>query len=70
MEKTITLSNSFHNTKITIRTPRGYDQHSVVDAYHYLRRLAEDGDKNAARRARRIHAKLCGSHDCTCGVVR
>jgi len=68
MKKT-TLENSFHNTKITILA----DAEMLADGncpYRVLCERAMNGDKDARRTARRIENTLCGSDDCTCGVVR
>jgi hypothetical protein len=57
----VTLSNSFHDTKITVlaRTAALFG----LDAPSY---------PNAAqkRAAKRVQNKLCGSNECACGVVR
>jgi hypothetical protein len=64
----IELSNSFHNTRVTVAsTPEIEAADGIWD---WLRYAAHDGDANARRRLARIKAALCGSSDCCCGVVR
>lgn len=58
--KKVTLSNSFHGTKITVLQ-------SSADALDLYRGQGTPAQKQAVRR---IRAKLCGSNECTCGVVR
>lgn len=67
--KKITLENSFHNTKIVILADEEMSREGNCP-YRILCDRAMNGDKNARQRARRIENALCGSDDCTCGVVR
>lgn len=64
----IRLENSFHNTHvIVVSTPEIEENDGIFD---WLRYRTFDGDANARRRLARVKAALCGSRDCTCGVVR
>jgi len=77
---TTTFTNSFHNTKITVRLPfevEGYE--SQFDLLNRLFQISEsDNDffgatkeaRNAYNQYKRIKNKLCGIKDCTCGTVR
>lgn len=65
----ITLGNSFHGTRITILADEEMAAEGTC-AYRVLCERAQNGDTNARQRARRIERTLCGSDDCTCGVVR
>lgn len=59
-QKTVTLTNSFHNTEITVRAPSV----ALLDKY------ACELSKSQRATVRRIRARLCGAKDCVCGVVR
>jgi len=67
-----TLTNSYHNTSINLRTTLTWDQietaayraHSVAP----YRRTSKE--RSAIRRMQRIKETLCGSYSCTCGTVR
>ena len=55
-----TLSNSFHNTEITVRKASA----ALLDRWY------SDLSASQKRTVRRIRARLCGANGCTCGVVR
>ena len=59
------LINTYHHTWVRTTIPD-------VDAYNLMRCLAQDGDRAARRRLRRIRTTLCPSYDsgCACGVIR
>lgn len=59
--KKVTLSNSFHGTKITVlaRTAALFS----MDAPSYP-------NASQKRAAKRVRNRLCGSNECACGVVR
>jgi hypothetical protein len=59
--KKVTLTNSFHGTKITVlaRTAALFS----MDAPSFP-------SASQKRAAKRVRDRLCGSNDCTCGVVR
>lgn len=67
MKKITTISNSFHNTHMNVRIPEDQD---IGEWWMDLHGQASNGDKNAKAMIRRIHNSLCGSKDCTCGVIR
>ena len=59
-QKTVTLTNSFHNTEITVR----------ASSAALLGRYASELTKSQRATVRRIRARLCGAKDCMCGVWR
>ena len=74
LPNTITLTNTFHNTKIRIHykhwmcvtdhdTTWAYIQYRARDPKYFNRSGMKELEK-------RIKKKLCGSKDCTCGTVR
>lgn len=56
-----TLTNSFHNTSIRVRTSLTWEQ---------IEHRAYNGDKAVKRLKARIRRRLCGMADCKCGAVR
>lgn len=56
-----TLTNSFHQTSIRIRSTLTWEQ---------IEHRAYSGDKAAKRLKARIRKTLCGMADCKCGTVR
>ncbi len=58
--KMIIVSNSFHNTEAKAAE-------STVDALALYR---DELSPSTRRAVDRLRAKLCGAHDCACGVVR
>lgn len=67
-----TLTNSFHNTSVRIKSPLSWDQIDDI-AYHARRELTRyrtRQDRNILALHRRIKNALCGSVDCKCGTVR
>ena len=64
----ITLTNSFHDTEITVLTE--YD--SEGETWFHIHEPIFCGNPTPAQRAkyRRVRNVLCGSDDCTCGTVR
>lgn len=66
--KKVTLTNSFHNTKVVVLT----DNNSFADAWAEIQIAAasEQSYGPARRKLARIRNVLCGSHDCCCGIVR
>lgn len=68
----ITLTNSFHNTEITVLseydTPRETWYHIQENIYCYH---AVDAPTKAQKaKHARVFRALCGSKDCLCGVVQ
>lgn len=61
MKRETTLSNSFHGSSTTVRM--------TADEVESLQWDAQSGDRKAARKARDIRARLCGSKSCTCSGV-
>ena len=59
----MTLSNSFHGTKILVRIPVGFQPNGQTETFQWL-------EQNRPATARRVKKKLCGIDGCTCGVVR
>lgn len=72
----MTLTNSFHGTECVILVPEGIvATGSEREAYNWLQGQAQASyyaadSQNARRVLRRVKNALCGSDDCTCGVVR
>lgn len=67
--KTITLTNSFHNTSARVRT----DADNQADAWFEIQAAVYGkSHPTAAAKAklRRVEKALCGMSDCRCGVVR
>jgi hypothetical protein len=64
----ITLKNSFHNTETTVIV-RADD---AAEAWFEIQAAAyeEPSYGPAHRRLARVRSKLCGCHECKCGVVR
>ena len=58
--KSIVLSNSFHNTTARVHSSKLY----------ILQMHSSERDAREAAWFARVHAKLCGSRECTCGTVR
>jgi hypothetical protein len=57
-----TIQNPYHNRQVRVRSgPRTL---AILAKYTYEQTPSERAH------ARRIRAALCGSNDCTCGVVR
>ena len=77
---TTTFTNSFHNTKITVRLPFEVEEHeSQSDLLNRLFQISESHNdffgatkeaRNAYNQYKRIKNKLCGTNNCSCGVVR
>ncbi len=57
-----TLTNSFHNTEVRVR-----DADRTLEILSAIQHTLTRAEK---AHARRVRAALCGSPDCTCGVVR
>jgi hypothetical protein len=64
----ITLKNSFHNTETNVRGP----WNSQSEAWEAIQGAVFFGSPTRAekRRYAKVWKALCGSSDCTCGVVR
>jgi hypothetical protein len=66
---TITLTNSFHGTRVNVRTNADNQQ----DAWFEIQ-AAVYGQAHptaaAKARLRRVEKALCGMKDCRCGTVR
>lgn len=56
----VTLTNSFHNTSITVRASSA----ALIDRYNY------ELSKSQRATVRRMRARLCGAKNCMCGVWR
>jgi hypothetical protein len=57
-----TLTNSFHNTEIRVR--------SAARTLEILQAYPAELSKTDKAHARRVRNALCGVEGCTCGVVR
>ena len=70
--KTIKLTNSFHNTKTIVRVPDSWsdDPCKVWEQIQWLVHCNLTVDRSDRRKYNRIRNALCGSKDCTCGIVR
>jgi hypothetical protein len=67
-----TLSNSYHNTSVRIRTQLTWEQIDDM-TYHARREFARyrtPQDRRVLALHRRIKSVLCGAADCKCGTVR
>jgi hypothetical protein len=67
-----TLSNSFHQTSIRIKSQLDWDE-IVNAAYRAKSTPAHNRNRsqlNALALHKRIKRALCGMTDCTCGTVR
>ena len=64
----IKLTNSFHGTEAVVIA----DADNAADAWQEIQISAyfEGYHGPANRRLARVRDKLCGSHDCQCGIVR
>jgi hypothetical protein len=67
-----TLTNSYHNTSVRIRTDLTWDQ--IEDMVYHVRReftrYRTPQDRRVLALHRRIKSALCGMSDCKCGTVR
>lgn len=65
-----TLTNSFHNTSVRIKSPLSWDQ--ICDEVYHIRRefsrYHSKGDRRLLALHRRIKNALCGMSDCTCST--
>ena len=71
--KKITLTNSFHNTEITIQVPANNDTQSEawIDLQADAAGYGNPRDaKNAKAKLARVRRVLCGIRGCQCGTVR
>ena len=66
---TITMTNSFHNTSVRVRTEADGQQEAWFEIQAAVHGQAHP---TAAARAklRRVEKVLCGSAGCECGIVR
>ena len=64
----ITLTNSFHNTEVTVLS--NYD--SQAETWFHIQWRAYHSKNNSAdyKKHRKVFNALCGQRDCCCGVVR
>ena len=66
----ITLTNSFHNTAVTVLS----DYDSQEEAWYHIQmapRAYHSRDNSAEyKKYRRVFNALCGQSNCCCGVVR
>ena len=73
MNKIITFTNSFHNTKVSFRKHNWLPADTRV-SWDYIQYRADNPfyhNQDKIKRLRnRIKRTLCGIKDCTCGVVR
>lgn len=67
-----TIHNSFHGTQATVIVPGSVYVEGEQAVYQYLERMANriNATNSDKSRFRRVRKALCGSADCTCGVVR
>jgi hypothetical protein len=69
--KTVELTNSFHNTRITVDAKWQDDPgESQGETFTSICAAALQGDEQAKRLEARIRRVLCGKDGCQCGVVR
>jgi hypothetical protein len=72
-----TLKNSFHNTEITITVPDDIRERQL-SAWDYVQlqdhQAAQDrktyANSSSHRLLLKIKKTLCGTSDCSCGIVR
>ena len=64
----ITLHNSFHGTRTTVRVPSSIKDQ--IDAWLHLQVAANDGSSTERRRLDRVRRALCPHSDCQCGGLR
>ena len=64
----ITLTNSFHGTRATVRVPDNIKDQ--IDAWWLLQCQANDGGHRERRRLARVRRALCPHSDCQCGGLR
>ena len=64
----ITLTNSFHSTRATVRVPDNIKDQ--IDAWLHLQVAANDGGSAERRRLNRVRRALCPHADCQCGGLR
>jgi hypothetical protein len=72
---TAILKNNFHDTETTIRVPAGLDPAQAWgalrdDVSRVKSGVAPKHWRDPPRVYRRVCNALCGSDDCTCGIVR
>ena len=70
--KKVTLTNSFHNTSCAVMVPDAIADLGQSEIWNNITYPLYTGSATPAQKARirRIERTLCGSNDCTCGVVR
>jgi hypothetical protein len=61
--KKVTLKNSFHNTEIKVLA-------KTADLFGFGSPLYSGMTRAQKQAVRRVHRRLCGSKECTCGTVR
>ena len=66
----ITLTNSFHNTEVTVLSD--YDSQAETWFHLQLAQRAYHSKDNSAdyKKYRKVFNVLCGQRDCCCGTVR
>lgn len=69
--KTITLTNSFHNTSVRVSDLWEVEGEGQAAAWLQIQYHAQwRRDPAAIRVMKRIEKTLCGMSDCRCGTVR
>lgn len=63
----VILTNSFHNTKVTVLSDTSRDP---SETWYQIQVDAMSGNANDRRKLRRVRNALCGIAGCTCGTFR
>jgi hypothetical protein len=68
----LTLTNSFHNTTVTIHSDEPWEMLLYRADYALMKRPSQRSaeDERVIRQVRRVEKTLCGIEGCKCGTVR